>query len=131
MKRLIIALLVGGMIFGVVFGAAATLNVTANPLQSGGDTDLTCDDAIQIHWNIQWSNSEGDYVVHNVNVGGVNEAFNDSTVVVTLTASNGNFLAQRTTTKTASTNPQVNFGVGDDSPVKVSDVFDVHVALIN
>jgi hypothetical protein len=115
------------MVFGVVFGAAAALNVDANPLQSGGDTDLTCDDEIQVHWNIQWSNNDGDYVIHEVNIGGVNEACNESTVVVTLTDSNGNHAGQKTTTKTSGNDPMVDFlGVP-----KVSEIHDVHVAIIN
>ncbi len=42
MKRLIIALLVGGMVFGVVFAAAAALTVTGGGAQSGA-TRATCD----------------------------------------------------------------------------------------
>lgn len=128
MKRLIIALLVSGMVFGVVFGFAAALGVDAGNLQSGGDTDLDCDDEIQVSWNIEWSNSDGDYVVHNVNIGGLNSACNGSDIVVTLTASNGNFLDQRTTHDIVDTDPpSVNFGGSE----KVSDIFDVHVAIIN
>ncbi len=129
MKRLIVALLVGGMVFGVVFGAAAALNVDANPLQSGGDTDLVCDDSgIQVHWNIQWSNSAGDYVVHEVNISGVDEACNGALIVVTLTDINGNWAGQKSTTKAPSPpDPKVDFlGVP-----KVSDIYDVHVAIVN
>ena len=127
MKRAILALLAGGLVFGVVFGAAAALDVDAGPLQSGGDTDLTCDDAIQVHWNVQWSNSADDYVIHKVNIGGVNEACNGSTVVVTLTDIGGNWAGQKTTTKTAGNNPQVDFA----GVPKVSDIYDVHVAILN
>ena len=128
MKRGILALLASMMVFGAMFGFAAALGVDATPLQSGGDTDLVCDDSgVSVHWNIQWSNSEGDYVVHVVNIGGVDEACNNAVVVVTLTDSNGNWAGQQSTTKTSGSDPSVDFG----GSVKVSDVYDVHVAIVN
>jgi hypothetical protein len=52
MKRLILALLVGGALFGTVFAAAAALNFGgADTLQAGVDTDLTCTSSpVQINW---------------------------------------------------------------------------------
>lgn len=40
MKRLIVALMVGGVLFTAAWGAAAALNVTANALQAGSDEVL-------------------------------------------------------------------------------------------
>jgi hypothetical protein len=51
MKRFIIALVVGGAVFGVVFAAAAALNVSGSTLQSGSQTDLTCtDEPVVVKW---------------------------------------------------------------------------------
>ena len=128
MKRAILATLASMMVFGAVFAFAAGLVVDAGNLQSGGDTDLDCDDEIQVSWNIQWSNAVDEYVVHNVNIGGLNSACNGSDIVVTLTVENGNFLSQRTTHDIVDTDPpSVNFS----GTVEVPDVFDVHVAIIN
>ncbi len=44
MKRLIVALLVGAMVFGAVFGLADTLIVGGGTIQHGGDNDLQCDE---------------------------------------------------------------------------------------
>lgn len=132
MKRAILAVLASMMVFGVMFGFAASLVVDAGNLQSGGDTDLDCDDEIQVSWNIEWDNAVDEYVVGVVRIGGLNSACNGSDIVVTLTAFNGNFLAQRTTHDVVDDPaPSVDFKTGDNSPVEVPDVFDVHVAIIN
>src|SRR3972149_5412296 len=44
MKRLIVALLVGGAVFGTVFAVAATLDVTGGTLQMSSAVDAECDD---------------------------------------------------------------------------------------
>jgi len=62
MKRIILALAVGCAVFGVVFAAAAALNVNGGTLQAGTDTDLTCTDApVQINWKTMTSGQ--DFVV--------------------------------------------------------------------
>jgi hypothetical protein len=130
MKRLILALLVSGMVFGVVFGAAAALGVTATPLQAGGETDLVCDDSgVDLSWNVQWNNAVSDHVVGSVQVGSVDEACNGSTVLITLTK-NGNWYGQASTTKVASTDPSVSFGGGASTKL-ASDITDVHIAIFN
>lgn len=42
MKRFLIALMAGAMVFAVAFAAAATLNVNGGTLQYGEDSSLTC-----------------------------------------------------------------------------------------
>lgn len=44
MKRLLVALLVGGMVFGTVLAIAAGLNVSGGTIQGGTDDDLICDE---------------------------------------------------------------------------------------
>ena len=43
MKRLVVALLVGGMVFGTVFAVAAALNVSGGVTQAGSVVSLVCD----------------------------------------------------------------------------------------
>ena len=43
MKRIILALAVGGAVFGVVFAAAAALNVSGGVTQAGSVPSLVCD----------------------------------------------------------------------------------------
>ena len=51
MKRTILALAVGCAVFGVVFAAAAALNVNGGTLQAGVDTTLTCTSSpVQVSW---------------------------------------------------------------------------------
>jgi hypothetical protein len=126
MKRAILAFLASLMVFGTVFGFAAALGVDAGNLQSGGDTDLDCDNEIQVHWNVEWSNSEGDWTVHNVNIGGLNSACNGEDIIVVLTAENGNFIEDEITCNVVDTDPpSVDFG----GSATVEEVFDVHVAI--
>lgn len=44
MKRIIVALLAGAMVFGAVFAVAATLDVAGGTIQAGSDSDLRCDE---------------------------------------------------------------------------------------
>ena len=130
MKRIILALLVGGMVFGAVFAAAATLVVDGRMLQAGSDEVLTCDDpgGVQIWYNVIWDAPANDYVVDTVSIGGVSEACNGATVKVGLTALNGDLIREASTTKAAippAGNPKVDF-IPD---VLVKDVYDVHVAI--
>lgn len=45
MKRYLVALASAGLVGGVVLGSAAALNVDGGVVQSGQDTDLTCQDS--------------------------------------------------------------------------------------
>ncbi|GAG41904.1 unnamed protein product, partial [marine sediment metagenome] len=69
MKRSIIALLVGGAVFGTVLAAAATLNVNGGVIQAGTDSDLTCDSSgVDV---LGWGLNSGTGLVENVRVGNV------------------------------------------------------------
>lgn len=53
MKRFLMALVVGGALFAVVFGAAAALDVDGGVIQGGGDNTLSCDDAVYVEaWGL-------------------------------------------------------------------------------
>ena len=69
MKRLIIALLVGGALFGTVFGLAASLGVNGGAIQAGSDTELRCDtDGVQV---LGWGLETDDGKVYFVRIGGI------------------------------------------------------------
>jgi hypothetical protein len=70
MKRIIVALLVGGAVFGTVLGAAAGLDLNGGVIQGGTDDSLWCDaDGVQV---LGWGLNSGTGMVENVRVGGVN-----------------------------------------------------------
>jgi hypothetical protein len=48
MKRFVIAILAGVMVFGAVLGSAAALEVNAGVIQAGSDGVLTCTDAATV-----------------------------------------------------------------------------------
>lgn len=128
MKRTIVALLVGGMVFGVVFGAAAALDVTANALQAGSDEVLICDtDGVQVTYQDGWSGSPvNDFTITAVVVAGIDSACDGLLLEVVLTAFNGNWLASGSVEDfSSSPDPVVTMG----TPPLASAVYDVHVII--
>jgi glucose-6-phosphate isomerase len=127
MKRFILALLVGGVVFGTVFAAAATLIVDGRVLQAGSDTDLQCDkdaSGVQMWYTVVWETDK--FVVDKASIGGVNEACNGAWVDVVLTGAGGVSLGEAKIVKAASPpDPKVDFVPN----VPVTDVLDVHVAI--
>jgi hypothetical protein len=69
MKRFVLALFVGGMVFGAVVGLAASLGVEGGTIQAGADTDLACDeDGVQVlGWNLDTDTT----LVDSIRVGGI------------------------------------------------------------
>lgn len=133
MKRILGALLVGGLLLGVVFAAAAALNVDAFELQAGSDEILICDeDGVQIYFrsgdtpSIQWDEVEKDFVVTGVVVAGLDSGCDHLMLTVVLTDENGDGIEE------ATMNPIVRTGtnpVVPVSPTLASDIYDVHVLL--
>lgn len=127
MKRLIVALMVGGVLFTAAWGAAAALNVTANALQAGSDEVLICDaDGVQITYQDGWDSSADDFTVTAVVVGGIDSACDGLLLEVVLTDTNGNWLASGAVPGLASSpNPVVSM---NPQPL-ASAVYDVHVII--
>ena len=127
MKRLMVALLVGGMVFGTVFAVAAALNVDAGVLQAGSDEVLICDaDGVQTYWQDGWSGSPvNDFVITHVVVAGIDDSCDGKLVEVVLTDINGNWLASGSTTVPVVGNATVNTA----PDVLASAVYDVHVII--
>jgi len=80
MKRLIVALLVGGVFFGAVYGLAAGLIVGGGAVQVGSDNTLQCDpDGVSVSYNIDYNG-----VVTSVQVNGIDSACDGNRLVVVL-----------------------------------------------
>jgi hypothetical protein len=83
MKRLIVALLVGGALFGAVYGLAATLNVEGGTIQFGSDVDLICDeDGVQV---LGWGLETDDGNVYAVRIGNIDEQCAGNQIFVSIT----------------------------------------------
>lgn len=128
MKRLLIALLVGGMVFGAAFAAAAALDVSAGVLQAGGDTDLKCETTgVTVSWqNVHYDDTEAAYVLDTVVVDDIDAACDGYFIEVTLTDDLGAAIAVGS--QPALSSPTASIGVSP-SPVDVEDVEDVHVVI--
>ncbi len=71
MKRLLAALLTGGVIVAASAGLAATLDVNGGAAQVGSDLDLACDeDGVYVS---QWNLNPNTSVVTSVRVAGIDE----------------------------------------------------------
>jgi hypothetical protein len=134
MKRLLVALVVGGMLFAGAWAAACALNVDAGVLQAGSDEVLTCDcDGVQVYFRsddtpgIQWDPSEQDFIVDHVVVGGLDDDCLGLVMRIVLTDKDGNGIAfgEMDPIVTADTNPIVPI----EPAVPASEVCDVHVLI--
>lgn len=70
MKRTIVALLVGGMVFGTVLGLAASLGVNGGTIQAGSDTELRCDtNGVRVDgWGLETDDGKVYFVrIHDIN----------------------------------------------------------------
>lgn len=68
MKRILLVLAVMALLLGAVYGSAASLSVDGGAIQAGVDTDLTCDDAVEV-WG--WGLSSMTGLVEYVRIGDV------------------------------------------------------------
>ncbi len=83
MKRLIVAVLVGGMVFGTVLALAASLDVNGGTIQAGSDTDLQCDeDGIDV---VGWMLETDDGLVYGVRIHNIDPACIGNDLFVNIT----------------------------------------------
>jgi len=86
MKRFVIAALVGTMVFGAVFGLAASLSVDGGTIQAGSDTDLTCDDSgVRVDG---WGLETDDGLVYFVRIHDIAPACTGADMFVNITSNN-------------------------------------------
>jgi|GEM_PF-5702719 len=94
MKRFLIALLVGGALFAVVFGAAASLTVEGGTIQAGKDTDLACQPP-EIPVNVVYrtcAGGGGDARIFGLELSNFHSDCNGQVVLAYLTNNTGNWL---------------------------------------
>lgn len=91
MKRTIIALLVGGLVFGTVLAVAASLTVNGGTIQAGSDTDLQCDEgAVRVDgWMLETDTG----MVIGVRIHDIDEACSSNDLFVNIT-NNGNKISE-------------------------------------
>ena len=83
MKRSIIALLVGGLVFGTVLAVAASLSVDGGTIQAGSDTDLQCDeDGVDV---AGWMLETDDGLVYGVRIHNIDPACSSNDLFVNIT----------------------------------------------
>jgi len=89
MKRLILALLVGGALFAAAFGAAAMLDpVNGGVIQAGTDTDLACDEGgVTLKWKTFVS--QADFKVAGVEVYDISADCIGGKVLISLQSTSG------------------------------------------
>lgn len=83
MKRLIVALLVGGAVFGTVLAVAASLSVDGGTIQAGSDTDLQCDeDGVRVDG---WGLETDDGLVYSVRIHDIDDDCSSNDLFVNIT----------------------------------------------
>jgi hypothetical protein len=114
-KRVVLALVAGGMVFAAVFAFAAALNITAGNLQAGNQTVGSCDaDGISTTYSTTYDSSIPGYKFNGVTVSGIAAGCDGKTVSVTLTGSSNSSLASGSKSfSSAGSNTQVVFASVD------------------
>lgn len=126
MKRGIIALAVGTVVFTAVFASAASLTVNGGSLQAGGDDTLTCDkDGVTAAYALVWNAATGVYDVDQVTVAGIDAACAGLPLEVDLADGKGASLSHVATTVQKDGGSQL-IDVPNTSAV---DVLGAHVAI--
>lgn len=101
MKRIVIAVIVGLVVFGGTFAFAASLGgVTTGTVGDSAAVVASCDtDGITASFaNPAWDSTPKDYGVTTLNLTGINGACDGNTIKVTLTGTGGASLGEATTT---------------------------------
>jgi hypothetical protein len=98
-NRLLIAVIVGVMVFATVFAVAATLSVTPSSLGAGTGTVSSCDtNGVATSFDTTYSAAAGGYEVSTVHVAGIATPGCDGlTLRVTLVGAGDASLAEQTT----------------------------------
>lgn len=70
-KKILTGLLVGGVVFGAVFAAAASLDVTSNKLSAGSEVVATCDDTANAEYTTTFVSAQKAFQVSTVKLTGI------------------------------------------------------------
>lgn len=87
MKRIIVALLIGGAVFGTIWGVAATVGVQGGTIQAGVDQTLYCDsDGVQV---LGWGLETDDNTVRYVRLAGIDTNCQSNDIFVRVEKADG------------------------------------------
>ena len=121
MKRIIVALAAGSMVFAVAFGAAATLGVTGGTIQAGVDSTLYCDnDGVQV---LGWGLETDDGKVYSVRLGNVDADCVGNDIFVRISNGAGTLIGPAFSATIAGSTVTVPFSPALDASV----IEDIHV----
>jgi hypothetical protein len=122
MKRLIIALAVGGAIFAATLGLAASLNVSSGTLGAGTDTVAACQtNPVGVNYTPTFAAS---YEATSVDLSGLEATCNGKSFKVTLTGAGGSLGEATGTLPASGTTHSESF-----SGVSAEAVTGVHVTI--
>jgi hypothetical protein len=106
MKRVLVALLLGGAIFGTIIGVAATVGVQGGTIQAGVDPTLYCDtDGVQVQG---WGLETTDNTVRFVRIGGISTDCQSNDIFVRVEKADGTLIAYSGAVHLDSTNTEPN-----------------------
>jgi hypothetical protein len=98
MRRGLIALVVGALVFTAMYAFAASLTINTGVLQAGGGSTGTCDgDGVTTAYTFVWNTTNGDYDVDKVTVVGINAACAGLKIEVDLANASGTSLSHLAT----------------------------------
>jgi len=130
-KRFLVAIMAGAMVFAVAFAAAATLNVNGGTIQAGEDNSVTCTDTASV---AGWGYEADDGMVYNVRIFVANDcAGNDMFVTVTgagdTTLDNSGAVALTDPGNCTAPGGSICTRVQFDSPLAPADIEDIHIVI--
>lgn len=94
-KRLVLAIVVGGIVFSTVYGFAATLTVSTTNLSAGNAAVASCTASVSASYSVAYDSTLPGYRVSQVTVSGITGC-TSRTIVVDLTDTNNNSLFETT-----------------------------------
>lgn len=130
MRRIIIAILVGGSVATAVFGSAASITNTVPKLGGGSATVASCDSAVTTAWDSAYDSTIPGYAVTTVTVSGIaSPACEGATLKVTLAdVSNAALGSEKTgTMATSETSKALDFSADH---ISTGDVVKVNTVLV-
>jgi hypothetical protein len=128
MKRLILALMTAMVVFGGVYGLAASLNVSSQTLGSGNSAVAACQSGtLAVSYAVSYESTIPGHEVGVVTVSGLESGCYSKAFKVTLTnTSNASLGEVSSTTPAAGTSFTADFG---SSNVPAANVTGVHVVI--
>lgn len=121
MKRFLVAIMAGTMVFSVAFASAAALIVNGGTIQAGADTDLVCDsDGVRVEG---WGLETDDGLVYNVRIGNIWADCVGAEIFANITGAGGTELTEAGPVTIDDTIETLTF----DDPVAAEAIEDIHI----